>query len=313
MYGRRILSVIVVNVILGFLLWIIIQNWGVVRSFPWRLNLYDLFLMVIILVFVYPIDAFSWHRLIRALGQNVDYLTNLKIWMVSNSARFIPGIIWQYAGRLYFAQRYGVPKVVGMTAIVLESVFVVGLGTIVVVITFILGELPVLDYIKKLVMPFIALYIVLVVAILVALSSKRFINKFALFIRIITGKKIKLTRPRLLFYSLPVLFISFLFQFVTPGSVLFFLARNAIDLSIGIYPIFIGMYALAWLLGYITVFAPSGLGVQEVTLAGLLSLYMPFAIAGIVAIAFRVLLLGSEAVVLMLVLLIRKEKPLIFL
>ena len=319
MNGKKIVSIILIGAIFGFLLWNILQNWGVVRAFPWHFNTIDVVLLVIVSFLIYPIDAFSWHRIVNALGANTNYLTNLKIWVFSNAARFIPGVVWQYAGRVYLANRSGIPKLISTTALILEALFTVGVAALLVAVTVMFGMLPFqLDGVRNLLMPLIMISALTVTVVLFALSNERFANRILSFnltrslINKFVGKQNRLARIRLSPVIIPVIIVSFLLQFIAGGSALFFLVRNAVDLSLALYPLFIGIYAFAWLSGYLTFFSPSGLGIQDLVLAALLSLYMPFAIASVVAIIFRVLLLVVEVSTLLVIPLLLRKKGLDF-
>lgn len=83
--------------------------------------------------------------------------------------------------------------------------------------------------------------------------------------------------------------------------------RLVLPLDFSLLPVFIGMFSLSWLLGYITLLAPAGLGVTEMSLTALLSLYIPFSLAAVLAIAFRVALVGTEIMFLLVAFLFVKD------
>ena len=87
---------------------------------------------------------------------------------------------------------------------------------------------------------------------------------------------------------------SFILQFLFAGSVLFLVAGAVARLPLSLYPTFVAIFTISWLAGYLTFLTPAGLGVQEVSMATLLSFYLLLPVAGIVAVVFRVCLMLAE-------------------
>ena len=82
---------------------------------------------------------------------------------------------------------------------------------------------------------------------------------------------------------------------------MFLLVSMVFPLSVQFLPYVIVVYTLSWLLGYIAFLAPGGLGVQELSMATLLSFYLPVGLAGGLAgglaIAFRVISMLVELII----------------
>lgn len=273
---KKIASLIIIFSAFGFLIFNIYKNWQTVITHSWHLKSSDVMLLLGFLSIVYLVNATSWHLLMRALGINLSYLKNLKIWLYSNTARLIPGIIWQYGSRVVLASSEGINKKLVSSALIIELSFILTTGLICILVG---------AYFWDLNLYFDLRFLLLLVPIL------------PLLILIVT----KIAKIYLPLTWVPVLFLSYLLQFIVDGSVLFYLSRAAVDLSLNLYPVFVSIFALSWLLGYISFFAPAGLGIQEVTMATLLSFYMPFPVASIVAIAFRLVLYVSEGLTLLVI------------
>ncbi|MDO8619181.1 MAG: lysylphosphatidylglycerol synthase domain-containing protein [Candidatus Daviesbacteria bacterium] len=302
---KKVLSITAVGTILIFIFWNIIKNKELIIKFPWHPHVLDLFLMLLFLVPIYISGATSWYLITNALNFKINYFSNLKIWVFSNFSRFIPGSIWQYAGRVYLTSKYGISKTEATTALIIEAIFNLTAGLLVVFISvcflgFSLGG-------NFNIIVFILVFFV--TCLIFVLGNKRLMTLIVRILMKITKKSgnLDFTLPK---KWIGILIFSYLLQFVLGGSVLFFLSRNAVDLSFDFYPIFIAIYAVSWMLGYISIFASSGLGIQELSLAGFLSLYMPFSIAVIIAVAFRVLLIVAElSTVVALSLITASPKP----
>lgn len=273
---KKILSLLIIFLAFSFLILNIYQNWRTVTAHSWKLTMNNVILLLGFLSIVYLVNATSWHFLMKTLRVRLSYLKNLKVWLYSNTARLIPGTIWQYGSRIVLASNEGIDKKKITTALFIELFFNLSLGTLVSILGIIWLNLHVSINLTLVAILFSSLILFAII-----------ISRFA---------KINLD-----YRWIPLLFIFYLLQFVIDGSVLFFLSSMVVELSLIFYPVFISIFAISWLLGYLSFFTPAGLGVQEISMATLLSFYMPFPIAGIVAIAFRMTLYLSEGLTLLIV------------
>jgi hypothetical protein len=72
------------------------------------------------------------------------------------------------------------------------------------------------------------------------------------------------------------------------GVSFFCFAAALTPLDWSLLPVLTGIFVAAWVMGFVVVFAPQGLGVREGVMVLLLSFYMPVAAASVIAVAFRV-------------------------
>lgn len=293
---KKVGSYLVVVAIFGFLFWNIASNWQVVSAFPWQFRATDLLLLATFLLPIYLINVYSWHLVTKAVGCETPFLKNIRVWAFSNISRFLPGGFWQYPGRIYLLSKEGPSKILAATAVVVESLFNLAVGSLVVVLAFVFWQLPI--KIKGIEGVFV--FIIFLPLFLSVLSNELIATRLVRMLQKATGRGETLKKIRLPMRWIPPLTIAFFLQYFLAGSALFFLSKSAVDLSFNLLPSFIGIFAASWLLGYITFFAPGGLGVQEASIAGLLALYMPFPVASLIAVAFRSLLFVSEGLLLFL-------------
>lgn len=305
---KKIIPYFIVGAIFIFLAGSVIKQWDVISSISWRFNLLNFCILIIFLVPVYAVNALSWHLVTKALGSHIEYMKNFQIWTFSNAGRFLPGSIWQYAGRVYLAGLAGMSRIQATTAVAVEALFTLLLGFLVILATLIFWRLPTgVVQNRELLIATAILGILFFAVILGLLSNEKASTSIIKLLKKLTGKIGEVESIKVPVRFLPLLACSFFLQFLLGGLILFFLSRIIIDLPFSLIPVFIGIYAASWLLGYISFFAPSGLGVQEITLATLLSPYMPFPLAAAIAILFRLSFLSSEVLALAFNLVRRKE------
>src|SRR5579884_1273088 len=77
--------------------------------------------------------ALSWHLILGSLKQPALIKDSLETWFVGELARFIPGNIWSFAGRVYLGHKKKLPKtavVISLTVevlVMLSATFVLSL------------------------------------------------------------------------------------------------------------------------------------------------------------------------------------------
>lgn len=291
MTAKTLLTYILIFGIFIFLIFNVATNYDSITAYEWRISFWSILTVSVFLLPIYLINASSWHFVNLALGSNLEYKKNLKIWLYSNLGRILPGVIWQYTGRLYLSSSVGVPKSLTITALIIEAIFNLSAGVIIVFSILLFTNFTLYNNTLLIV----TLFLCVLLPCIFLLNNHQFMSR----IMVIFSKLFKVKNIEVKYLSIkwiPILLSSYTLQFIFGGSVLFFLCRMIVDLPISAYPVFIGIFASSWLLGYISIFSPSGLGVQEISLAGLLSIYMPFSIGVLVAITFRVLLVISELI-----------------
>jgi len=292
---KKATGYLTVGVLFGFLFWNIWQNRGEVSKITWNIKSFDSLFLILSLSLVYLSNIFSWHLTTRALGVRVSFKDNFRVWMFSNLSRLLPGGIWQYPSRVYLLSGQGITKKIGVTAVILESALNLGVGAGVVFLSLAFWKLPGGFEQFRVLLLFFLVFAFLAMFLMNAKFTAIVVNG----IKKITKKEGKiLTEIKLPARWIVPLLLSFFFKFVFIGTALFFLIRLSVPFDISLLPIVIGAFALSWLLGYVVVFAPGGLGITEVSLASLLVSYMPFSGAAVIVVVFRILLLAAEAVFL---------------
>lgn len=301
---KRNISILIVTTLLVFLLWKIAQDFDGVKNLQWEFDPKNLFPLLLVILPAPFVNALSWHLMTKSLGGSISFKDNFKIWTYSNAARFLPGSVWQYAGRVYMLSQKGVSKTLTSTALMLEAILNVATASAVVMLTFDLKTAIMPPAIQKMLIPFVVF-----VAIIVVIFTGRRITFFENTMRsVLKNDGLKLSKINLNW--LPLILLSVLTQFLLAGLALFFIALAANLPTIGLQSVlpFMGIYAASWLVGYLSFLVPSGLGIREASIAGLLTPYMAISIGGIVAVIFRVTATISEAITILTISILYKKR-----
>lgn len=295
---KKILSIALVFIIFGFIFFNIYKNANDLSMVQWKITPSRLMLIILALLPVYFVNTLSWHLITKSLGLKINYSQNLRIWTLSNASRFIPGSIWQYAGRVYLASKYGVPASVTTTALFIEMIYSLFSGAILIALTWPLMHLGAkYNFFGSVLL----LLVILIMAILI-LSNNKIITRISKLMKKISVFKGQITYSKFNHKFAPVILSSFMLQFILDSFVLYLMVGLVTNLTAANYLQILGVFSLSWMLGYLTFFSPSGLGVQELSVATLLSSLISFPIASLIAVLFRLGLIASEMFILILVL-----------
>ncbi|MDO8962890.1 MAG: lysylphosphatidylglycerol synthase domain-containing protein [Coriobacteriia bacterium] len=219
---------------------------------------------------------------LRALGYRPHYRDVLKLSFGANLGKYLPGGIWQVAGKIAMAKRAGVDRHAALVASVIESgVSVAGGALMFLATTFIGAELP----------PGVPRWsmVVLAAGIVGALHPAIFGRVVRLGMRLL---KIEEDVPRLTFTATLGLVAYYCGIWFVAGAAFWLFARSLTPLALPGHVLAIGgAYAAAMIGGLLVLFVPAGLGVREGILLVMLQLTFGPAGAGaaaVISVAARV-------------------------
>ncbi len=293
---KKIISLGVFVLAFSFLFFNIFADWDLIRDSLGNFKLAYVILVFLFLSPVYILTAFSWHIITVSLKLNVSFRKNLHLWVVSNLSRYLPGGFWQYPSRIYLLSSAGANKLTATYAVIMEALLNLVVGIVIVLFTSLFGKAFL--HINK--------TIILVI-------SAAFLLLFFLYIyqKFIKKSIINFKLPNISYvWIIPLIFLFFT-QYLIPGVVLYTLVNSINAIPITQLLMFVGIYTASWIIGYVTFFAPSGLGVQDVSIAALLSVFVPLPIASAIAILFRIILTLTELLTVLIVFWLTKKAKII--
>lgn len=293
--SKRILRLALPLVIFSFLAYRVYQDWGQVAQVLHKADYFLISLAVLFALPLYFLTVLAWFTILQGLGAKLTLRQTLRVWMFANLGRFIPGTIWQYLGRVALAEKQGLARPLVVGSLVLEISLLLISGVLLVILSVPFWGIP---------SPLDLRYLLIFTPLLIVVLKPEWFGRVSRMIQKLLRRDetvVNLDLP--VKFSLTALFFEGL-SFTLSGVVVFLLLRAIIPLPAMTLLSIVGMYALSWLIGYVTLIAPGGVGVTEGSLAALLSLYAAFPLASVVAVGFRVVLTIVELITLAVVLLI---------
>jgi uncharacterized membrane protein YbhN (UPF0104 family) len=203
--------------------------------------------------------GFIWLVILERLGAHTRPRWTA-IFFQAQLAKYIPGTLWQYAGRITLARARGLPtRLVARSMPIELGASLAGAG---ITSLFLLGVwgIPIAGAVAA------GCFIVAIRTRGATTQLRRDISTCTL--------------------ATPIYAV----VWVAVGSTFWLIASAFLAISLGQLPFYTGAFAAAWVVGVIAVYAPGGLGVREGVLVGLLNSRLGSADALVIAAASRVLL-----------------------
>jgi glycosyltransferase 2 family protein len=258
-----------VAVVLAFLGWTLRDVWS--DAIPRLADADPLTLAAALLVLAayYCLFVVGWQWILAAFGIRVPYRLALQAEMASMLAKYVPGGVWTPLARIMWLRRAGR---VDRTSLVLSSILLeAGLSAVAGILVFTAG-LAAVEAVDAPLVPLFAFGVVTAVLlhprVFTALAR-------ALFRRFDAPEP-----PRLPYRALLGLLGYYAFTWLVGGAALYLLLRSlAADPGLETIPYLGGAAAVGAIVADLAVFAPSGLGVREASMYGLMVVLVPAAAA----------------------------------
>ncbi len=243
--------------LLGFVAWYVRAHWGAYEHVfqdarpDWSWLLGSSFLVLV----AYVVLIQTWRQVVVAWGERLSFASATRIWFISNLGKYVPGKVWSIAAMGTLAQEAGVSPVaaVGSSLVVQLVNLVTGFG-----VFFIVGA-------RAMHIPFAALAAVVVLA--ASLAAAPWLLPVAVrAINVVTkrGLKVPALPPTAIWWAGAGTALAWMLYGVAFDAFANGISGGSVHGSVGDWTaIFIGPY----LLGFIAVFSPGGIGVREVAMA----------------------------------------------
>lgn len=271
---------VVVVVILAFWARFLLANWDQLASYPWRFSGLSLLLALIVLLVQILLVGTIWWRALDLVGARFTWRNGVGIWLQAQLARYVPGGVWEYAGRFALSAPAGAGKRAMAASMGLEMAAQALSAAVFLVVALALRR-------DALPGSYLAAAVLLIVSCALFLSPPvfsrlvnwglRLLRRPALAVQFAYGDIVGLFLLALAGHALSGL-----------GFVLFVNGLTPVDWSSA--ALLASAFVGAWLIGYLAVFVPTGIGVREGALALLLGGVLPATVTATAALGYRVLI-----------------------
>ncbi|MBW4641815.1 MAG: flippase-like domain-containing protein [Goleter apudmare HA4340-LM2] len=234
-----------------------------------------------------------WTWILQELNQPIEPLQFIQVYLKTNIAKYLPGNVWHYYGRIVAAKNANVASNVATLSVLLEPLLMAAAALIIIILfgsQFASNNTNIVLLICQF----------LILAVVLCGVHPRFLNPVLRCLHNWKAKKsnqnvkptISLTIER---YPLRPLLGEL--GFLGLRSIGFILTLFAlVPLQLGQIPLLLGAFSFAWLLGLVVPGAPGGLGVFEATAIALLQHRLPVAVVISAIALYRLISIVAETV-----------------
>jgi uncharacterized membrane protein YbhN (UPF0104 family) len=295
--GKRVLQIGLPVVILAIFFYYVKRDWGELTSYKFAWNPW-----LLILAFLgFSLQELSygliWRAVLARLGSRLDLRISLRIYLGSEFVRYIPGNVWHVLTRILWVGKYGVSRPIAFASMMIELITKLAAGVLIFAVSLLfwsdLGSVRSLFYGTPIV---VGLGVLTIVALLVVLHPRILSAFLNTALRLLKRKPVVLS---LRYGDILLVTLAWCASWFVAGCAFYVLLLGLWPQTpLLALPICIGIYAIAWDIGFVSFITPSGLGFREGAIVGLFALALPLpgALAAILAVLSRLVSTLAELV-----------------
>jgi hypothetical protein len=270
------------------LVYAFLGSWGELRTISWQLRPFPAILAVVCLIGVNVGVAALWVFTCCSIGGNIPLRAGVRIVLLSNLGKYVPGKIVHAVSQVMLASERGVPASLGVTSILVELALSL-MGACFVS----LFSLPnIVDEYRGVLLAMTALALP---AGLIALHPAILRRVLSIAARVVPGAK-GLEIPELAPYGVTLaLFVGYVLSWVVMAVAQFAVVLSIVPIDVSHLPAMAGVVAVSYVIGLVVPIAPAGLGAREGVSTLLLSSFMPLPAAIAASVLYRVVAIIADA------------------
>lgn len=220
--------------------------------------------------FLFAFRSMVWRRIISKFGHPLPIAPAMRIWSLSELARYLPGAIWQVVGRVYLAKPYGIRGSVCSASQLLELCIFMLSNVIVAVACITAAGLRLIPPGQR---HWLYLSMGFVPLLMTLLHPRVFYGLLNIVMRKLKKEPIQQAlRKR----SLTWLTLWTIGGLLWQSLALWVLTHSVLGLPLEKWYVVAGAYCLAWTIGFSVGFlAPGGIGIREAVFITTLKFLLP--------------------------------------
>jgi len=286
----KLISLVFMGIISCVIIKVFIDNWHKVPINELEFNLLIFSVSFVLSGFISGFSAWLWRYILVILGENISFMNAWRITVYSQIFRYLPGKLWQYMGKVYWGNKIGLSNKNILLSTFLETIFLMG-GSFIAS----LFSLPLFIQKGYLAKGYVLIILPLIAVPFVLILNPRVLNK----IFSLVGNKF-LTKAMVITFpcrKIVLLILLYLFLWMLLGFQLFLLVLSLYKIPFSQYLYLSSFNALSWLVGFLSILAPSGIGVKEGVFILGFKIVVPVSFAIICAIVIRFYTIITDVVI----------------
>ncbi|HJR67836.1 MAG TPA: lysylphosphatidylglycerol synthase domain-containing protein [Gemmatimonadaceae bacterium] len=236
----------------------------------------------------FTLMVLTWSASLRWWNAGVSLLAALRIWSLSNLARFIPGAVWQFAGLAALAADEGISPLAATGAVLLQQLILLATGVVVAVMMAPAWVEPIAGGLPPAATAIIAIIALAILAVSIPLMMPAIGRGLGRMVK----RQFAWPRPA------PGAFAGYTVALVIPwliyAAAFWMFARALIGESAPSLLVAGGAFVASYVAGIVAVFAPAGIAVREAALVAMLTPVLDGRVALALALGSRLWMIALE-------------------
>ena len=246
----RVVQLALAAIVVALVARTIVAQWGAVRLAlaEARPNWLALAASGVVVLATYAVLIETWRVILRGWQHEIAFVDAARIWTISNLGKYLPGKVWSITALAVMSREYGVSAAEGATASVLVTLINTIVGFAVVAGASLLRLSP-------------ALVIIMALMAAAVVASPSVLPKLGLQAGKLFKREIVL-RPlahRVLLSAAVLTCVAWLMY----GIAFWLFTKGVLGTAPGALRNYVAVFAGSYLIGFLAIFAPAGVGFRE--------------------------------------------------
>ena len=283
---KRVIRILALLVALGFMAALVSSQWQALQSFQWEFRPAWLVPSFALLALAWLLELSTWRFVLAGLGGRLRWSRAAQTWFLSTIVRYIPGNIWQFLGMAELAADDGVSRVATFASIGVHQVLATLVGIVLAAVYFAAaGQGALLEAVRPLLW--------LAPLLLILCSPPILRHSLNWLLRLLKRPPVDVT---LTWGQVGLALLGYAGVWLLMGSGFALLAASITPITSAQVAALVATWAAAYVVGYLSMLTPSGLGVREGVMILLLAPLFPAPIPTVLALAARLWMVAGELV-----------------
>jgi len=276
---KKIGQVAIIVLVGYFIIRLLVKNWQEVHRSISGINYGLLVVSFFIMAIGFVWQVYLWRRIVSQYGIKIPFIKGWNYYLKAAIVRYIPGNIWGLAAKAYMMTKVGLNKAEAVFVMIFESAMMVTSGLFIYFIS--------VSFLDS------SLVINIILAVLAVLMGTFvfyppwYIRFLRIFRRDIVIRTLQPTK-------VIALIIGYFIYWIICGLSFILLLKSIGDFSWSSLHIAVGVFAISWVIGFMSLITPSGIGVREVSMIYFLGKVMTTAVTAVATVLARIVFTGGE-------------------
>lgn len=272
------------------------QEWHDLMTYRFQLNVWLLALAFLGFLLQELSYGLIWRGVLARLGFLLDLRPCLRIYLASEFVRYIPGNVWHVLTRILWVGKYDVPRPVAFASITIELVTKLAAGALIFAGSLLFwSDISAVGTLAQGTPILVVLGIGGILALLIGLHPRVLNTLLTAGLRLLKRNPVELP---LRYQDVLIITLAWCGSWIIAGCAFFILLCSIwSDTPLALLPVCIGIYAIAWDIGFVSFVTPSGLGFREAAITTIFAAACPFlpaSLSAIIAILSRLVSTAAE-------------------